>query len=153
MSAALAVVFGFILSEAGQWSYRSALFPLLVGSAGLAAVALLWLSRVASRGRATVFRSPSRAGAQAGAAMDREWAVAGRFFLWLLGVFAAAYLLGQLTALPLFVLLYLRLASGESWRFSAIAAAVVWCGLYGVFELALSIAWLDGVLWPWLGLV
>lgn len=148
LSLLMAGLFAYFLVESGQWSYRSALFPRLIGIAGLVAVGLLWLSRL--RLKAVGRAEPTDV--SQGDTRDGEWKTAGRFCCWLLGIFGLSYLVGQLTALPLFVFVFLRVVSGESWRFAGVSGAVVWAFLYVVFEYGLSVTWLDGLIWRWLGL-
>ena len=64
---------------------------------------------------------------------------------WLWGLFFAIHLIGFPIALPLFVLLYVKLYGG-SWLTTVILTAVTWGFLYGIYDYLLSVPWPK----PWL---
>jgi hypothetical protein len=66
--------------------------------------------------------------------------------LWILGIFAAVYLLGFLVAIPISAAAYLRFAARESWALSAGIAAVCWALVFGVFDRLLHLPLPAGVL-------
>lgn len=151
MSILMGGVFVYAITESDQWSYGSALFPRVIGAAGLICVAALLFVSLVLR-RVPTAEMPPTPGAQADEpAPEASRAMAARFLAWLVGIVAAAWLFGQLAALTGFILLYLRFESGLSWFRSASAAAVSWAFLYAVFELLLKITWLQGALWRWTG--
>jgi hypothetical protein len=67
---------------------------------------------------------------------------------WLVGLFLAIHLIGFPIALPLFVLLYVKLYGG-SWPTAVLLAAGTWGFLFGVFNEILNVHWPE----PWLGLI
>jgi hypothetical protein len=81
-------------------------------------------------------------------AAEGEW----RLFVWILFLPVLIYLLGLLIALPLHVLLYLRVRSRESWTLSIATAACLSAALYGIFVAALRIRLFEGVLRAWVGI-
>ena len=149
----LAVVFAAGVWAAREWPVKTALFPTIIGVAGcvLAAILSLWIG---IRGG-----GPSASG---------ETAVQGDIFLdedvrgaaglrrtlvicaWILGVVGATWLIGQPFALPLFVFLYLKVGSHESWTVSLAITAAVVIFLMGVFDNVIHVSWYDGELLRWL---
>ena len=72
-------------------------------------------------------------------------------FAWVAFVPAVMYLLGSLIALPLFLLLYLKVRSKEGWVLSVGMAVAMFGFLYGVFVAVLSVRLHEGWLWNRLG--
>ncbi len=73
-------------------------------------------------------------------------------FAWVAFIAGLMYLVGSLIALPLFLLLYLKVRSKEGWVLS-IGMAVTMLGfLYVVFVAVLDVRLHDGWLWDRLGL-
>lgn len=67
---------------------------------------------------------------------------------WLWALFFAIHLIGFLTALPLFVFLYVKLYGG-SWCSALILSGGTWAFLYGIFDQVLHVPWPK----PWLSLL
>lgn len=67
---------------------------------------------------------------------------------WLLGFFALIALLGQVIAIPLFVLVFTRFFGRESWRLSISFAVLCWAFVYGVFVWGLRNELYPGILPP-----
>ncbi len=76
--------------------------------------------------------------------LRREWVAVG----WLLSFLAMILFLGQLIAIPLFVLAFTRFFGRESWRLSIVFAIMCWVFVYGVFTYALRIELWPGILPP-----
>jgi hypothetical protein len=72
---------------------------------------------------------------------------------WLAGFLAAIVLLGFPLAVPLFMLLYLKLQGREGWAVSIALTAAVWALFYGLFDKLLHLPFPAGLLQQWLGLV
>lgn len=139
-----ALTIGFIV-----WSYSysptSRMVPLVVGYATLALLVLDLLSRLENRVGAIVriaagadfsnleMPSTPRPSAELVAA------------LWMAAAVLGVLLLGLLPAVPLFVLLWMRLNGSRSWREAAIAATASGLFIYVVFELLLSYELYRGV--------
>jgi TctA family transporter len=66
-------------------------------------------------------------------------------FLWLCGLFAATGLVGLVVAVPLFVLLYLKLQGGEGLWLSFKCGTAMALLLVGVFHLVLNVPWPEAV--------
>lgn len=149
LSLAILVLAGWATYSATAWPLKAALFPLSIAVPlfFLAAGELAWL----------LFGSAGK-----GEVMDFQLAdhlpdavVRRRTLLaigWILGFFAAIVLLGFTLAVPLFVLLYLKLQGREGWTFSITLTAVVSAVFYGLFEHLLHLPFADGWLLAWLSL-
>ena len=147
-SLALAVlvmlVSGYGVLTAWDWPAKAALFPLAIGIPlfCLAAAEAAWvlLGAREQKAEAMDFQVATRQGGarRAGIAVG-----------WMLGFFAAIVLLGFPIAVPLFVLLYLKLQGGEGWVLSVVMTAVVWGIFYGLFDLLLHLPFPAGWLLGW----
>ena len=62
-------------------------------------------------------------------------------FLWIVGLFLAIGLFGFVVAVPMFVLLYLKLQGGEKLGLSLKCGAAMALLLIGVFHLVLNVPW------------
>lgn len=140
---------GYGVIAAWSWPWKAALFPLVIGVPVfvLAAAEVLWVVfGTTERGEAKDFQSSHDL---PDSEVLRRSAVAA---VWILGFLAAVVLLGFPTAVPLFVLLYLRLQGKEAWLFSAVFAAAAWLFFYGLFDRLLHLPFPEGWLRTWLGL-
>ena len=151
----LAAVFVFLAAEAGVWDYRSALFPQAIGVAGLAAVgALLVVLAVPRRApggasRSAAANEPPESGSAPPPAGNREHVRAVRLLAWIAAVIGLSWLLGQMVAMPLFMLGFLRFEAGFRWRAASFAALLTGGFLYVVFDRVLTVTWLDGAVYRW----
>ncbi len=69
---------------------------------------------------------------------------------WVVGFLLAIYLLGFITAIPLFLLSYLK-THGAKWRIAITIAVLTTAIIYGVFILGLKVYLYEGLLFRWLG--
>ena len=148
-SLALAVlvmlVSGYGVLTAWDWPTKAALFPLAIGIPlfCLAAAEAAWvlLGAREQKTEALDFQVARPAGAARRAAVAIGW---------MLGFFVAIVLLGFPIAVPLFVLLYLKLQGGEGWLLTLVMSAAVWGLFYGLFDRLLHLpfpaGWLLGFL-------
>ncbi len=74
------------------------------------------------------------------------------FAAWLLLLIALIYFLGYLVAIPLFLILFLRLRSSESWLMTLSITAVTWAFVYVVFIVVMGAPLHEGVVWKAVGL-
>ena len=70
--------------------------------------------------------------------------------LWMLVLLAMLWALGVVVALPLYLLLHLRVRSREHWTVAIMVAGVTWCILVGGLLWLLDVQPPPGVLWTWL---
>lgn len=69
------------------------------------------------------------------------------FAAWLLLLVALIYFVGYLLAIPLFLLLFLKLRSSESWRMTLSLTAGTWAFVYVIFILIMDAPLHEGLLW------
>jgi hypothetical protein len=123
------LVSGYGVVTAWAWPTKAALFPLAIGIPlfCLAAAEALWclFGIPEAKGEVLDFQISMSAGSL------RRTAVA---VAWIMAFFAAIVLLGFPIAVPLFVLLYLKLQGGEGWVLSVVMTLVVWGIFYGLFD-------------------
>lgn len=72
------------------------------------------------------------------------------FLAWLLGLFAAIWVIGFKAALPLFMVLYLVIEARAGWRLSLVMTVLVVIVQLVLFDQLLQIAWPEGVLVSWI---
>ena len=144
----LLVLFAWAFIEAGEWSFRAALFPRLVTGVGVVLTALHLVQAVLRLRRPTP--SPEAGDADSDdveyvfrTAGPRRWASA---LGWVAAFFVLLYLSGLYVTAPVFSLLYLRFAGKRTWIFSVIYAVVTAVLLYVAFELALGVPTPSGLL-------
>ena len=65
---------------------------------------------------------------------------------WTLGFFVAIWLLGFSIAVPLMILLYLKVAGKESWLMTAQVTFFSWLFYWGLFEKLLNVPFPEGLL-------
>ena len=134
--------------SAWGWPAKAALFPLVISIPlfFLAAAEALWvLFGSAAQSAASDFKLSDNL--PQSVALRRTLLAAG----WILGFFFAILLLGFLVAVPVFVLLYLRLQGKQGWLFSVLFTLAVFAFFYGLFDLLLHLPFPPGVLLSWVG--
>lgn len=144
LSLVVMLVAGYAVYAATAWPWKAALFPLAIGVPlfCLAATEFLW-SLFGDAGTEAVEGDPELEGA------TRRILVATG---WMVGFLAAIVLLGFPIAVPLFLLLYLRLQGGERWITSVVITAIVWAVFYGLFDALLHLPFPAGWLLGWPGM-
>ena len=92
--------------------------------------------------------APSGEGRPAGTVFRREL----NFAAWLLLLMALIYFLGYLVTIPLFLVLFLRLRSSESWLMTLSITAATWAFVYVVFIVIMGAPLHEGAVWKAVGL-
>jgi hypothetical protein len=138
---------GYGVVAATAWPMKAALFPLVIGVPlfCLAAAEALWTlfgSEAAETAEAKDFQLSIGTDT-----VRRTLAATG----WILAFFAAIVLLGFPIAVPLFVLLYLKLQARGGWVLSLVMTLAIWGVFYGLFDLLLHLPFPAGWLLTWLG--
>lgn len=134
------------LFVAKDWPVRASIIILLLGSVGaVLALCQLVLDYKALRSESAKTARPTFEVE----ALEHQ----GRWgsleiWAWLWALFFAIHLIGFLTALPLFVFLYVKLYGG-SWPRAVILSGGTWAFLYGIFDQVLHVPWPK----PWLSLL
>jgi Tripartite tricarboxylate transporter TctB family len=147
LSVGVMMLAGYGIFAATGWPWKAALFPLAIGIPlfCLAAVEALW----------TLFGRAETAKNEMEVALTTEPGAQRRVLVavaWMLGFFAAVVLLGFPLAVPLFLLLYLKLQGGEGWLLSIGITLAVTAVFYGLFDELLHLPFPAGWLFSWLGL-
>ncbi len=74
------------------------------------------------------------------------------FAAWLLFLVALIYFIGYLAAIPLFMILFMRLRSAERWFMTLSITAVTWAFVYFVFIVIMGAPLHEGVVWKAMGM-
>jgi hypothetical protein len=114
------------------------LFPAAIAIPSFVLSVLLAVLSFRARGTASVPEPPD-IGAEEALSPDERLRRTAQIAAWILGMFAAVYLLGFLVAIPLSAVAYLRLAAREGWVPSVGIAAVCWALVFGVFDRLLHV--------------
>jgi hypothetical protein len=130
------------------WPWKAALFPLVISVPlfCLASAEVLWtLLRPEARVEAKDFQLSD----QVPAGVARRRTAAG--FAWIVAFLALIVLAGFPVAVPVFLLLYLKLQGKESWTLSVAMTAAVAGVFYLLFDRMLHVPFPDGWILAWLG--
>lgn len=145
-AATLAVVFAWAAYESRDWADNVKTLPLAVALPGL----VLAVVQVVLTARAAAV--PDARAADEALPAEERLRRTREIVSWVLGIFAAVYLLGFLVAVPLGALAYLRVSAREGWVPSVAVAALCWAFVYGVFDRVLHVPLPPGELLRQLGL-
>ena len=149
LGAGFMLLAGAAVIIAMDWPFKAKLFPLAIGIPVfcMATAEVVWgLLDPAARSEAMEFKLSEQSQGRAGA---RRLLLAAA---WMGGFLAAILLLGYPLAIPLIVLLYLKLQGREGWVFSGFFALAVWGVFYAVFDMLLHLPFPAGWIQGWLGL-
>jgi len=137
------ILLALALWQSRNFGVRAGLFPWVIGTPTLL-LALLQLikdlrghEKVSGpiEGEGAVHVSPELAS-------RRTWAIIG----WTVGFFVTIWLLGFSYAVPLTMVLYLKIAGREKWPITAVMAFGSWVFFYLLFERMLSVPFPDGLI-------
>ncbi len=139
----VAVVAGYALYAAMDWPFRTALFPKMIGVPLLllALVEMGWSAFGAEKqreGHAVDFELTTDI--DPAVARQRTLAIIG----WVFGFFVLILLVSFPVGVPLFVLLYLKLAGKESWGLALVLTVLSWLLMKGLFDRLLHIPFPQG---------
>jgi len=144
LSLAVMVVSGAGTIAALDWPLKAKLFPMVIGiplfCLAAAEVAWILLAKVAEEKMPEDEVPPELA--------RRRSLLAAA---WILGFLASVVLLGFPIAVPLFVLLYLKLQGRERWGISIAITLGTWTLFYGLFDRLLHLPFPAGWLFSWTG--
>ena len=142
----LLLMVGLVVT-AKQWQYQARLFPWTIG---IPTMLLCFLQLGMD-----LFRSKNEGEEAAGIMdlpVDRSVPVAVvirravNIFGWIFGLFLSIWIIGFILSVPLFLLLYLSVQAGESWKISVSYTVVMLVFMVGVFEMVLHIPWPEGLI-------
>ena len=128
----LALIALWVVVSALRWPLRAALFPVVIGIPVLfMAVTEVYLDMFRKE------ESHEARGADFQLSENMDSALANRrtliIFLWVLGYYFLILSVGLSTAIPIFFVLYFKLAGREKWGITLILSALAWGFFYGLF--------------------
>jgi hypothetical protein len=138
------VLLALALWQSRKFGTRAGLFPWVIGTPTLLLALFqlakdLWGVRTAP---APHFEGEATVEVSSGVATRRTLVIIG----WTVGFFVAIWLLGFSYAVPLTMVLYLKLAGREKWTTTAIMTFCTWLFFYLLFERMLNVPFPDGLL-------
>lgn len=136
--------FAWTLWEAREWWFRARLFPWTIGFAGLALALIQLYLDLRNLMKAKGARRPAMP--ESSLVMRRTLEITG----WILGFFAAIWLLGFPIAVPLCTFLYLKISAAERWPITVALTVSAWIAFYGLFDYALHVPFPPGFVFVWL---
>jgi hypothetical protein len=144
-TAALTTIVGAMLVSTLSLGPIAGMAPLVVG---VPTFALLWRELILDFRDARRVRARTLESSHGGAVLPAdEW----RMFAWVGLLLIGTLLLGLALGVSLFVLLFLRVRSGEPWRVACAFALAMWLVLAVVLERLLLISLYDGLIGTWIG--
>jgi uncharacterized membrane protein YedE/YeeE len=141
----LIAVFAYATVTALSYPEGAKLFPLAIAIPSFALAVVLAVSSLRARGT-TAPPQPADPDDDPTLSPEERTRRTIAIAVWILGIFAAVYLLGFLVAIPISAAAYLRFAARESWAMSAGIAALCWALVFGVFDRLLHLPLPAGVL-------
>jgi putative tricarboxylic transport membrane protein len=145
-------LFAYVVYEAkfgfGAWEPRAALFPWVIGVPGLL-LAIYVLFRDATQNTRLVKVGEGQPVSEPEIdpiiARQRTIAISG----WMVGFFAAIWLLGFTAAAAVVTFLYLKFGAGEKWPISLALTAASWLFFFGLFDYGLQLPFPTGAILDW----
>jgi putative tricarboxylic transport membrane protein len=147
-SGLLVLLFAWALWASRDFGARAGLFPWVIGVPTLG-LAIAQLGRDLTGRRSGPALDAAAAGSDLprGVVVRRTVAICG----WILGSYAAIWLLGFSLATLVTTFLYLKVGAGERWPISVVLSLAALASVYGLFEWGLAVPFPPGVLFVWLG--
>ena len=132
----------------GAEYFKFKLIPLIVSGFGLILSAIGLSREILARDKSgtTATRDETHGGKET----SESWYRYSLIGAWVVGFLLAIYLLGFITAIPLFLLSYLK-THGAKWRKAITVAVLTTVIIYGVLILGLKVHLYEGLLFRWLG--
>ncbi len=140
----LVVILASALWTSRNFGYRAGLFPWVIGIPTFI-LSFLQLARdIGGKQKKAVAVAGEEAEVKIAPAVVRQrtFAVIG----WTVGFFLAIWILGFSIAVPLMILLYLKIAGKESWLMTASVTFFSWLFYWGLFEKILNVPFTEGLL-------
>jgi len=146
LSLGLMAFSAWIVTLALKWPLRTAIFPILVGTpVFFMATVEFYISLRGKKSGAKEGETDSEEyfkvegeGSRAGS-RRLFWA-----FMWIIGLLLLILVFGFPVAVPLFILLHLKIHGREGWAISVGLAIAAWVFFYGLFVWLLRIPFLEG---------
>ena len=141
---AVILILAVALWQSRNFGFRAGLFPWVIGIPTI-------ILAIAQLGR-DVYGKKKIKKSEYGESTEREIAPADvkqrtiSIILWTVGFFLAIWILGFSIAVPLTILLYVKIAGGESWTMTALVTFFSWLFYWSLFEKLLNVPFPDGLL-------
>ena len=142
-TALVIMLLALALWQSRNFGFRAGLFPWVIGTPTLV-LALFQLAKDLKGQQkisTTTLEGEARIEVSPEVAKRRTWVVIG----WTVGFFIAIWLLGFAYAVPLTMLLYLKLAGREKWPITAIMTLCTWGFFYLLFQKMLNVPFPEGL--------
>jgi hypothetical protein len=141
------VTFGIGVYTASDWRIQARLFPWVIGIPGLFLCFGQLVRDFIQRGDGASDDTRGMMDLPVDRSVPGSVVVSRALntLVWILGFFAAIWLVGFVVSVPLFVLLYLKLQAGEKFWLSLAYSVSMLVLVIGLFHLVLSIPWPEGV--------
>jgi hypothetical protein len=148
LSLVFTVCFAAAALGALEWSTSVMRFPMVIAVSGLALSAVV-LVRDCLIVRGETAEAGGRLSSVVAIAQDRALLKKASIFLvYLLAMVLLSFVVGQIAAICFFIVLYLRLWGGYSWRLSLGYSVGGWAVLYGFYGKIMSIFWMPSLFDP-----
>jgi putative tricarboxylic transport membrane protein len=145
-------LFAYVVYEAnfgfGAWEPRAALFPWVIGLPGLLLAIYVLIRDARQKVRPVKLEEAqfvSEPEIDPIIARQRTIAITG----WMVGFFAAIWLLGFTAAAAVATFLYLKFGAKERWPVAVGLAFVAWLFFYGLFDYGLQLPFPEGAVFEW----
>jgi putative tricarboxylic transport membrane protein len=131
------------LWQSRNFGFRAGLFPWVIGTPTLVLTLFQLAKDVTGRRKVSAphFETGVTFEVPPEVANRRTWSIIG----WIVGFFIAIWLLGFSIAVPLTLVLYLKLAGREKWPTIAMVTFFTWLFFYLLFERTLKVPFPDGL--------
>jgi TctA family transporter len=136
----ITAMFVYTTARAFDWYIDAAMFPIAIGVPAIALALLALYQDARANYRILSGNSLPSAWRNSSSTLEDLPAVA-HFFLLMLGILGLTMLAGQRVALPLFILLYLRLWGRCGWVFAIAYALIGWLFLQFMFDQVVHVMW------------
>jgi putative tricarboxylic transport membrane protein len=145
----LIVLVAFIYSVVGVWGYRKEVssFPTTVGIAGALLTLVIFQRDLRAVGHflSSIQRKRRLNLLQIFTSGFKPLGKVGVVFFWLVGLLPLTWLVGQEIAIPIFMLLYLKLWGKEKWPITLSLSFGGWLFLRLVFEEVIHVNWYSSI--------
>ncbi len=143
MSLAIMLVAVGIIISALRWPFKAALFPMVVGIPLFILSTVQFLkSAFLGKGHIKEATIDFKLSEMEDKALEKKRTI--HIFLWILGFFFMVLLIGFPIAVPLFVLLYMKLQGKEKWGVSLLLTFIGWVSFYGLFVKFCDVPFMEG---------
>jgi len=141
---AVILILAVALWQSRNFGFRAGLFPWVIGIPTFI-LAIAQLGRdIYGRKKKKVVEYGESTGTEIPAEDVKQRTVS--IILWTVGFFLAIWIFGFSIAVPLTILLYLKIAGNESWTMTALVTFFSWLFYWSLFEKLLNVPFPDGLL-------